>query len=125
MRAAVLLPHLYAQFGFQARGEASHDVTRAATITTHRPLEIVHYPRPKGWSLPLWRTPCDMPAALLRPRCRIRLSRTLVDACVRADSMTAPQVEDSHGRSCGAGAHVLRLWGIARHHASPGRLGFA
>jgi hypothetical protein len=49
----------------------------------------------------------------------------LVDACVRADRTTALQVENSHGRSCGAGAHVLRLREIARHHASPGMLGFA
>jgi hypothetical protein len=32
----------------------------------------------------------------------------LVDACVQADRTTAPQVENGHGRSCGAKAHILR-----------------
>jgi len=31
------------------------------------------------------------------------LHGALVDACMRADRTTAPQVENSHGRSCGAG----------------------
>ncbi len=49
----------------------------------------------------------------------------LVDACVQADRTTAPQAEDSHGRSCGAGAHVLQLQETALHHASPGMFGLA
>jgi hypothetical protein len=49
----------------------------------------------------------------------------LIDACVQADTATAPQTEHSHSHSCGAGARVLRLQEIALHHASPGLLGFA
>ena len=49
----------------------------------------------------------------------------LVDACVQADRTIAPQAENSHGRSCGAGAHVLQLQETALHHASPGMLGLA
>jgi hypothetical protein len=52
------------------------------------------------------------------------LHGALVDAYVRADRTTAPQMENSHGRSCRAGAHVPRLREIAHHHASPGILGF-